>query len=517
MNIADITLEEAFTQGKNLEQFTPDREGEISYLNKVRDREIDRGENTYLNKDMSGALQQQRKALPFQYRHSKEREPYSKVPFAYEYEIHRDREDNVNKKSPNEMNLTDNYRHLQRHETHGLGTRNVSPGARNVDSKARNVDNGARNVYTGACNVDIGARGLSPGARNLEQSSSDEERTDRMGQNIRTSPSIFSGRIDNPEGFQRPKPKYISQEPEDRSSLYRPQYLGNNVSGENSTNKQTPRQIPRQSQSESNLKSNSAPERIMYPVVKTFSDPVSVQAGQTRMEPKDEKYSSETSLVTNNVLGMERPLKSSENRGAMGLDRNEKLSPRNRRNNALSRRLGNKEIELGNEHSRDDFPLVDRQVYEEMHNRDTFQPERSRQPREGFNKAGASLETGKQPYEAKHTNDRLLGDRSTQNRDTSPSDKSSNRGRANDSFQDDKNTRREPSRKDTGMVNLNETEKPTSEVFGGLLGETDASHSAEYYDRMISKINEQINLAVSRNKSAYALYGLGSDDDDDWC
>ena len=101
------------------------------------------------------------------------------------------------------MNLTDNYRHLQRHETHGLGTRNVSPGARNVDSKARNVDNGARNVYTGARNVDIGARGLSPGARNLEQSSSDEERTDRMGQNIRTSPSIFSGRIDNPEGFSK--------------------------------------------------------------------------------------------------------------------------------------------------------------------------------------------------------------------------------------------------------------------------------------------------------------------------
>ena len=66
--------------------------------------------------------------------------------------------------------------------------------------------------------------------------------------------------------------------------------------------------------------------------------------------------------------------------------------------------------------------------------------------------------------------------------------------------------------------NFNETQRPQGEVFGGLLGESDANHSAEYYDRMISKINEQINLAVSRNKSPYAVYGLGSDDDvDDWC
>lgn len=57
----------------------------------------------------------------------------------------------------------------------------------------------------------------------------------------------------------------------------------------------------------------------------------------------------------------------------------------------------------------------------------------------------------------------------------------------------------------------------SEEVFGGLLGENETGHSAEYYDKMISKINEQISLAVSRNKSPYAVYGLGSDDEDDWC
>lgn len=62
-----------------------------------------------------------------------------------------------------------------------------------------------------------------------------------------------------------------------------------------------------------------------------------------------------------------------------------------------------------------------------------------------------------------------------------------------------------------------ETESPGSELFGGLLGENESSHPAEYYDKMISKINEQISLAVSRNKSPYAVYGLGSDDEDDWC
>ena len=70
--------------------------------------------------------------------------------------------------------------------------------------------------------------------------------------------------------------------------------------------------------------------------------------------------------------------------------------------------------------------------------------------------------------------------------------------------------------KSRGEAKLNA--RAQSEVFGGLLGETNANHSAEYYDQMISKINEQINLAVSRNKSPYAVYGLGSDDDaDDWC
>ena len=60
-------------------------------------------------------------------------------------------------------------------------------------------------------------------------------------------------------------------------------------------------------------------------------------------------------------------------------------------------------------------------------------------------------------------------------------------------------------------------ERPQSGFFGGLLGEHESSHPAEYYDKMISKINEQISLVVSRNQSPYAVYGLGSDDEDDWC
>jgi hypothetical protein len=507
VNHADIDVEESLTQGENVGEFMPDREGRISHFSKESG-----------NKETPRALQQQNKDLSLQFIPNKERESYfpsEKQENLYEYEIYAD---NVNRKSPNQMNLTENYRGLQRHGAHGLGTRNVDIGARNVDTGARNISPGARIVSPGARNVDprtrklsAEARNLSPGTRNVEQSSSsDEERANKTNSHgVRMSPSIFSERIDNPEGFQRPRPKYISQDGTDGSSLYR---VRNNVSpGQNSTNKHAPRQIPRQSQSESNLKSKGMPDRTMYPVVKTFSDPVSIQASQTRIEPRDSKFSSETSLVANNAFGMEK--KSPES----ALDRNERQSPRIRGNSPFSRRRGNKDPEIDRE--QDTSPLVsrelDRQSYEDKHNRATFQADRSKgQPKTGINEA--SLEIGKHPYEAKRTKDGLLADRNTQNRETLPSERSSNGGRTNNSFQADKGTSEVSAHKDTNKGET-QAERPQSEIFGGLLGETDTNHSAEYYDRMISKINEQINLAVSRNKSPYALYGLGSDDDDDWC
>ena len=96
--------------------------------------------------------------------------------------------------------------------------------------------------------------------------------------------------------------------------------------------------------------------------------------------------------------------------------------------------------------------------------------------------------------------------------------RSPNIGHTNNTIQTDINMAQlPPADNGTKKVEANEAERSQGEVFGGLLGEADANHSAEYYDRMISKLNEQINLAVSRNKSPYAFYGLGSDDDDDWC
>ena len=38
-----------------------------------------------------------------------------------------------------------------------------------------------------------------------------------------------------------------------------------------------------------------------------------------------------------------------------------------------------------------------------------------------------------------------------------------------------------------------------------------------YYDDMITRINSQLEAAVARGASPYAIYGLEDDDADDWC
>jgi hypothetical protein len=423
VDVADITFEEPTTQGESLGRFRATREGQTPYKEQGK---------------ISGALQHRGKDSPLPFQTNKDREPYSRLPYekqrghVYEYEIYSDKDDNAHRKSPNEINLAENHRDSQTREAHGVGQRSYS-GARNAEPKARNVDSGARVVSPGTRSVEARTRKLSgearsPTSRNLDQSSSDE----RASQKIRTSPSIFSARIDNPEGFPKPKPKYVVEDANDNSSLYKA-HAENNKSVETKTNKQN----PRQSQSEMNLKSKSAPDRAMYPVVKTLSDPVRIPADHSRIKPRD--GNSESSLLANDAL--ERQLNSPKDRSDLGEDRGDNV-PKNKRNSPLLRRPGNNQVDT------------------------------------------TSL----------------------------------NRGRTNDSFQAEKETSKEEfsAQKSRGEAKLNA--RAQSEVFGGLLGETNANHSAEYYDQMISKINEQINLAVSRNKSPYAVYGLGSDDDaDDWC
>ena len=38
-----------------------------------------------------------------------------------------------------------------------------------------------------------------------------------------------------------------------------------------------------------------------------------------------------------------------------------------------------------------------------------------------------------------------------------------------------------------------------------------------YFDDMITRINVQLEEAVARGTSPYAIYGLEDDDADDWC
>lgn len=38
-----------------------------------------------------------------------------------------------------------------------------------------------------------------------------------------------------------------------------------------------------------------------------------------------------------------------------------------------------------------------------------------------------------------------------------------------------------------------------------------------YFDDMITRINFQLEEAVARGTSPYAIYGLEDDDADDWC
>ena len=525
VDVADITFEEPTTQGEKFGRSRPGEEGQVSYFKKEPIRGADRSESKYPNKEIPGSLQQQTKGSPVQFQPNNDREPYSRYPYEkqrgniYEYDVYAERErgDNVHRKSPNEITVTDAYRDLQTREAYGFGPRNVISGAPNVEPKARNVDNGARIASPGIRVISPGGRSgeprtrkltgeaRSPGARNLDRSSSDEERT---GQKIRTSPTIFSVQIDNPEGFQKPKPKYISEDANDGSGLCRVNNVGNNMSVENkilgqaSTGKPTLGQIPRQSQSEVNLKSKNAPERTMYPAVKTLSDPVSRRDDHSRITQRDGTFPSETSLPRKNVV--ERQLKSPENRSVSGNDMSDKC-PKNRGSSPLLRRLGKNEV--GSEHQegkhrRDAFSPVSNELYHKRDNKDNFQAVKNKaNSKTDFDKTGTSLEIGK----------------STANEPkTRPRNTTLNRGRTNDSFQVDKEMSTETN--STGKGEAKPNERPQSEVFGGLLGETDANCSAEYYDRMISKINEQINLAVSRNKSPYAVYGLGSDDDDDdWC
>lgn len=50
--------------------------------------------------------------------------------------------------------------------------------------------------------------------------------------------------------------------------------------------------------------------------------------------------------------------------------------------------------------------------------------------------------------------------------------------------------------------------------------EQDRSHLKPrdpYFDDMITRINFQLEEAVARGTSPYAIYGLEEDDADDWC
>ena len=452
LNLADITLEESSTKGQNVGQFLPGKErDEFSYC--AKDPGKDTSKKPYFNKQKSSVLQQQNEDM-FASMY-KEKEPYSKFPYVYEREIYTDGRQDAdleyrNRKSPNEFSLAENYRDLQRHGARSAEARNASVGACDATPKARGVDIGARNTSPGTRVVSPGARNGEPRtrkssaeARNIRLGTRNMEHDNEMSDKTKTSPSIFSVRIENPEGFQKPRATYVRQDVRNENDLcqQRDHYLENSTPvtdkqpGQNSTNqdRHAQGQMPRQSRSEINLKSpESWADRPVYSVAKTFSDPTGVPANQARIEARNSKGSSVTSLVGNNTAA-------------------HKMQPRS---------LGIRE--------------------------------------NGPSGRDKEFEMTKQPYERKQIAD-----------STVPNSVSSSGGRKNTPLADEAIGQ--------GKQNVNHTDRSRSEIFGGLLGDADAKHSAEYYDRMIDKINEQINLVVSRNKSHYAMYGLGSDDDDDWC
>jgi hypothetical protein len=44
-----------------------------------------------------------------------------------------------------------------------------------------------------------------------------------------------------------------------------------------------------------------------------------------------------------------------------------------------------------------------------------------------------------------------------------------------------------------------------------------ASCDSEYYEDMITRINEQLTNAVESGQSPYAIYGMVEDDENEWC
>ena len=486
IDVDDVTLNESGTEGNmetNVRSFVSEREPvELSYFEREGARKMGGSVNTYLNKEMPLDLQPRAKESPVQLADNREKEPYLRFPYekqvgdVFEYEMYAnegiiDNVENGSRKLSREMNLPDS----KYHEFHGEGNCK--------DAEARNVSPGTRIVSPGTRNEDIGLRNDQETGM-LRAGSSDK---------IRTSPRIFSERIENPEGFQRPRPTYMSQDAtyENRLQSQRNYYPGTS----SVANQPTPRQISRQSQSESNLKSKSPSERPMYSVVKTLSHPTSIQDGRLGKESRNSEFLSEANLISCNALGVER--RNSDD--AEGIDRNEKHS-RPKSSPLLRRLASNRREPVRDEDEKSDTsPLVNREPdlgrkKFERKNPGSFQTDQSRKP------SGVSdtpIGKGKQP-ESKNIKKNSVSDGDIPVKESVSSTSS---GRTNDMFKDD----------------LTADEKSQSEFFGGLLGESDGNHSAEYYDRMISKINEQINLAVSRNKSPYAVYGLGSDDDDDWC
>ena len=460
----------------------------------------DTREKTYCSKQTSPILQQDDADLSASL--YKEKEPYSKFPYMYGCEMYRDgvpddEVDYSNRKSRDEFSLVGNYRDSQRHGARGAEARNVSvetrdatPKARSGDIGARNICPGARIVSPGAHNGELRTRKSSAEARNVglgtRNVGDDDERSDREGSDYtKTSPSIFSVRIEHPEVFQKPRATYVGQDLGDGNYLYKQKghYLANSTTSankqpnENNTNQeiQATAGRVRQSRSEVNLKSTA--ERPVNFVAKTFSDPTGLPADQVRIEAANSPI---TSLGANNT---------------------QPRSPGVRENGLLAR---SKELENKERNRSSDLQLnrqveKDRFINKEKHNADTIPSDRSK----FYSKVDQqSLQTTKQPSERKHISSPAGG--------TVPNSGSSTGGRKNETFQTDEAT-------GPGRQNVNHSERAMGDIFGGLLGDPDAKHSAEYYDRMISKINEQINLAVSRNKSPYAMYGLGSDDDDDWC
>lgn len=499
LNLADITLEESSTQGQNVGKFLPGKErDEFSYHAKEPDKDTSR--KAYFNKQTSPVLQQQNEVMST--RVYKEKEPYSKFPYVYEREIYTNgrQDEDVeyrNRKSSNEFSFAENYRDLQRHGARSAEARSAcdaTPKARSVDIGARNISPGARVVSPGAHNGEPRTRKSSAEARNVGLGTRNAEHDDERNDKTKTSPSIFSVRIENPEGFQKPRATYVEQDVRDGNYLYQHKghYLANNTpvsnkqSGQNSTNqeRQAQGQMPGQSRSEINLKSpESLAERPVYFVAKTLSDPTGLPPDhEARNDARTSKGSSVTCLVGTNTAAYETQPQSLGIGGHVPLARNRELESKERKK------------------SREKFPVINKQLekYETKHNADTLQGDRSKM----HSKVDESpLQMTKQPYERKHT--------------SSPVDSSALNSVS--CTAGGKNTPQADEVAGLGKQNVNNSERAKGEIFGGLLGDADAKHSAEYYDRMISKINEQINLAVSRNKSHYAMYGLGSDDDDDWC